>query len=55
VNVGIVKIHSTDDNAGLVVAVGVTLSVVRCNSAAERDGKGNLSLSENLPKIRSKM
>jgi hypothetical protein len=47
---GTVKIHLTDDNAGFVVAFGVGLSVVHCNSAAERDGKGSLSLSENLTK-----
>jgi hypothetical protein len=52
---GAVKIHLTVDNAGFIVAVGVGLPVVRCNSTAERDGKGNLSLSENLTKVRSKM
>lgn len=39
-----VKIHSTDDDAGFVVAIGVGLSVIRCT--VERDWKGNMSLSE---------
>jgi hypothetical protein len=52
---GTVKIHLADDNAGFVVAFGVGMSAVRCISTVERGGKGNLSLSEYLTKVRSKM